>query len=264
MARSHSFALVTGASEGIGRAFARELPESTNLLLTGRNSERLGALAEELQVDGRVVEPFVADLTSASDRQALIDRAGEVEIDLLVNNAGLGQFGGVLDVDPQGEVDTVAVNCVAAVDLTVNLLPAMLERAAVRGERAGLINVSSTFAVQPVPYIATYAATKTFLLTWTEALAEELCRRPIDVLALCPGSTRTGMAARAGFDPQLPFRADPEDVAKAGLHALGRETVHVCGAVSRAALTPYFAPRRLATRGLGVITAAANRVARRR
>lgn len=264
MAVSQTFALVTGASGGIGSAFARELPESTNLLLSGRNSEQLGALAEELQIGGRIVEPFTADLTKASDREALIARAGELEIDLLINNAGLGQFGAVLDNDPQGEVDTVEVNCVAAVDLAVNLLPAMIERAAYRGTRAGLINVASTFAVQPVPYFATYGASKAFLLSWTEALAQEVCRRPIDVLALCAGSTRTAFGARAGFDRALPFQADPGDVASEGLNALGRETVHVCGNASRAALTPYFAPRRLATSGLGFVMTMASRFSGRR
>ena len=261
---SQSFALVTGASGGIGSAFARELPESTNLLLSGRNAEQLGALAEELQIGERIVEPFVADLTSQTDREALIARAGELEIDLLVNNAGLGQFGAVLDNDAQGEVDTVEVNCVAAVDLAVNLLPAMLERATYRDARAGLVNVSSTFAVQPVPYFATYSASKAFLLSWTEALAQELCRRPIDVLALCAGSTRTEFGSRAGFQGSLPFQADPADVASAGIHALGRETVHVCGNVSRAALTPYFTPRKLATSGLGFVMNMASRVTSRR
>jgi hypothetical protein len=259
----HSFALVTGASSGIGAAFARVLPDHTHLLLTGRDGERLGALAAELSGGTRIVEPFVADLTKAEDREALIARAGEVEIDLLINNAGLGQFGAVLDNDPHGEVDTVEVNCAAPVDLAVNLLPEMISRARMRGGRAGLINVSSTFAVQPVPYVATYSASKAFVLSWTEALAEELRGKPIDVLALCPGATRTDMARRAGFSRDLPFRADPEAVAREGLTALGRETVHVCGHVSRAALAPYFAPRRLAAGGLGLMMGVASRLSRR-
>lgn len=263
MAQSYRFALVTGASSGIGEAFARVLPESTHLLLTGRNHDRLSMIAEELQVDERIVEPLAADLTRADDRHRLIQRAGEVEIDLLINNAGLGQFGGVLDNDPQGEVDTVEVNCTAPVDLTVNLLPAMIERARYRGEPAGLINVSSTFAVNPIPYVATYSASKAFILSWTEALAEELRREPVDVLALCPGATRTQMADRAGFRGQIPFRADPEDVAREGLRALGRCTVHVVGGASRAALGPYFLPRRLAAGGLGAVMGLASRMSGR-
>lgn len=264
MAELYKFALVTGASSGIGAAFARTLPESTNLLITGRNEERLSAMAEQLAIGNRIVEPFVADLSSTADREALIARAGELEIDLLINNAGLGQFGPVLENDPKGEVDTVEVNCTAPVDLAVNLLPAMIERAHFQGSRAGLINVSSTFAVQPVPYVATYGASKSFILSWTEALAEELRRRPIDVMALCPGATRTDMAKRAGFDAALPFRADPDAVAREGLDALGHETVHVCGHLSRAALKPYFLPRRLGAGGAGVLMNAASRFARRR
>jgi len=264
MPAQHRVALITGASGGIGAAFARALPESTHLLLTGRAESALGALAEELAVEGRLVEPFPADLTRAADREALIARAGELEIDLLINNAGMGRFGAVLDNDPGDEVDTVTVNCEAPVDLAVNLLPTMLERARYRGERAGLINVSSTFAVQPVPYVATYAASKAFLLSWTEALARELHRQPIDVLALCPGATRTGMAEKAGLRAEMPCRADPDDVAREGLAQLGRSRVHVVGGVSRAALGPYFLPRRVAAEGLAALLGTANRVAGRR
>ena len=264
MAGEFGFALVTGASSGIGAAFARTLPSTVNLLLTGRNRDSLGMLAEELTIGDRIVESFAADLTEKADRDALIARAGELEIDLLVNNAGLGQFGAVLANDPKGEVDTVTVNCTAPVDLAVNLLPTMIERARYRGTRAGLINVSSTFAVQPIPFVATYSASKAFLQSWTEALAVELRREPIDVLALCPGATRTDMAKRAGFEVSIPFRADPADVAREGLEALGHQTVHVCGHVSRTALTPYFTPRRIAAGGLGLLMNTANRVAGRR
>jgi short-subunit dehydrogenase len=256
--------LINGASSGIGAAFARAMPETTDLLLTGRDSERLTALREELTVPGRSVESLVADLTRADDRRALIDRASDLEIDLLINNAGMGQFGAVLDNDPRGEVATVEVNCAAPVDLTVNLLPDMIDRARLAGTRAGLINVSSTFAVQPIPYVATYSASKAFIQSWTESLAEELRRKPVDVLALCPGATRTGMAERAGTRGPIPFAADPDDVAREGLAALGRCTIHVCGTASRAALAPYFLPRRVATGGLGAMMGLFSRVGTRR
>lgn len=263
MVRDYRFALVTGASRGIGAAFARALPETTDLLLTGRDSERLTALREELTVGARRVDSMVCDLGRPDDRQALIGRAEGLEIDLLINNAGLGQFGAVLDNDPDGEVATVEVNCAALVDLSVNLLPGMRERAYLRGARAGLINVSSTFAVQPIPYVATYAASKAFVQSWTEALAEELRGTPVDVLALCPGATRTDMAARAGLRGGVPFAAAPDDVARQGLEALGRCTVHVCGAASRAALTPYFLPRRVAAGGLGAVMGLVSRLGAR-
>ena len=264
MPEAYRFALVTGASSGIGAAFARALPESTHLLLTGRDEARLGVLAEELAVGARVVEVFRADLAERADREALIARAEALEIDMLINNAGMGQFGPVLDNDPDGEVATVSVNCAAPVDLAVHLLPGMLARARYGGTRAGLLNVSSTFAVQPVPHVATYSASKAFLLSWSEALSVELAREPIDVLALCPGATRTDMARRAGLRAEIPCRADPDDVAREGLAHLGHGPVHVVGGVSRTALAPYFLPRRLASGGLGAVMGVASRVAGRR
>ncbi len=263
MPRDFRFALITGASSGIGAAFARALPESTDLLLSGRNSERLDAICEELRVGGRVVEPLAADLQDPADRRRLIGRAETLEIDLLVNNAGVGQFGAVLDNDPAGEVATVEVNCTAPVELCVSLLPGMIDRARYQGGKAGLINVSSTFAVQPVPYIATYSASKAFLLSWTESLAEELRHKPIEVLALCPGATRTGSAERAGLRGEVPWAVEPEKVAREGLRALGRCSVHVVGGASRAALAPYFLPRRIAAGGLRAIMGFASKTAKR-
>lgn len=259
MASTHRFALVTGATSGIGAAFARALPAETNLLLTGRDTERLEQMRAELQLGERTVDTLQADLTRGEDRARLIERAEAHGIDLLVNNAGMGQFGAVLDNDPQGEIDTTVLNCTAPVELTVRLLPAMLESARVTGRNAGLINLASTFAVSPIPYVATYSASKAFILSWTEAFAEEVCREPVDVLALCPGATRTAIAGRAGLRGEVPFAADPGDVAKEGLRALGRQTVHVCGAGSRAALTPYFVPRKLAASGLNVAMGLAKR-----
>lgn len=263
MPRDFRFAFITGASSGIGAAFARTLPDSTDLLLTGRDQERLEAIGEELRVGERVVETLAGDLQDPEHRRKLIDRAEALEIDLLVNNAGMGQFGAVLDNDPRGEVATVEVNCAAPVDLCVNLLPGMIDRARYRGGKAGLINVSSTFAVQPVPYVATYSASKAFLLSWTESLAEELRRKPIEVLALCPGATRTGIAERSGLRGQVPWAAEPEKVAQEGMRALGRCSVHVVGGASRAALTPYFLPRRIAAGGLRAVMGLASKTAGR-
>lgn len=260
----HRFALVTGATGGIGAAFARALPETTDLLLTGRDSERLAVLREELAFGDRRIETMACDLARAGDREALIARAEELEIDLLINNAGLGRYGAVLANDPDGEVETVEVNCTAPVALATALLPGMIERARLDGGRAGLINVSSTFAVTPVPYLATYAASKAFVQSWTEALAQEVRRKPVDVLALAPGPTRSGFAERAGYSPgRIPFSADPEDVAREGLRALGHCTVHVCGNASRAALAPYFLPRRVMAGGLGSLLGVVTRATRR-
>jgi short-subunit dehydrogenase len=260
----HRLALVTGATSGIGAAFARVLPEQTDLFLTGRDSQRLADLQDELAIGGRRVHTMVADLGHAEDRAALIAQAEALEIDLLINNAGLGRYGAALSNGPGAESATVEVNCVAPVALATALLPGMIERARLAGGRAGLINLSSTFAVSPVPYLATYAASKAFIQSWTEALAEELRRKPVDVLALAPGSTRSRFAERSGFMGQLPFQSEPEEVAREGLRALGKCTVHVPGSVSRAALFPYFLPRRVASTGLGALMGAINRASGRR
>jgi hypothetical protein len=195
----------------------------------------------------------VADLTHGNDIDRLIEAAERFGIDLLINNAGAGRFGAVLANTVDDELDTVRINVLAVVALTRRLLPGMLERARASRRRAGLIVVASTAAFVPVPYFATYGASKVFLVHFAEALAEELRGEPINVLVLCPGATRTAFGARAGYDPgSLPGAADPMRVARDGLKALGRETIHVSGPLSQAALAPLVAPRRLLTSAVGL------------
>jgi|APTNR8051073442_1049403.scaffolds.fasta_scaffold05977_2 hypothetical protein len=251
--RHYERALITGASSGIGAAFAAELPASTDLLLTGRDDERLERLAARQMRPGRTVETVVADLTKADDRAALAARADEFQVDLLINNAGSGQIGAFLDLPAEDEMATVDLNVVAVVGLTRALLPGMLDRARATHRRAGLIIVSSTAAFAPVPFFASYAASKAFALHFAEALAEELRGSPADVVALCPGATRTSFGSRAGYrGGSFPGAADPRAVARDGLNALGRETVRVTGLVTQATLGPAVLPRRLITGVLGV------------
>jgi hypothetical protein len=246
-------ALITGASSGIGTAFAAELPATTDLLLTGRDQQRLDALRERLDRPDRTVRVLAADLTTADGLDRVVDAAEAFGIDLLINNAGSGRFGAVLDNPIEDEIDTVRLNVVAVVALTRRLLPGMLARAADAGRRAGVVVVSSTAAFAPVPYFATYSASKAFDLHFTEALAEELKGAPVDVLALCPSATRTAFGARAGYGfGDLPGAADPRAVARDALDALGRRTVHVGGTVGRAALGPVVLPRRLMTGAIGM------------
>ena len=144
--------------------------------------------------------------------------------------------------------------------LTRALLPGMIERAARDSRRAGLLMVSSTTAFQPVPFLATYSASKSFILAYGEALATELRRKPVDVLVLCPGATRTNFGRRAGFALNaLPGAADPMDVAREGLHALGRHTVHVHGFGTRNMLRPFLWSRHAASDGLGAVLAVFDR-----
>ena len=131
----------------------------------------------------------------------------------MINNAGMGTLAPVVDTDPDALVATVRLNAEAPMALSRALLPDFLARARETGGRAGLINVASSAAFTPVPGMAAYAATKAFLLSFTEALAAELRGEPIDVMALCPGATRSEFGARAGFTGgQLPGAADPETV----------------------------------------------------
>ena len=251
---AYDFALITGATSGIGEAFARELPAGTNLLLAGRDEARLSALGGELAGSRRQVETLAADLAEEAGRQALIARAAELPLDLLVNNAGLGYFGPLLEHTAAQANEMIQVNCVAPVLLTRALLPDMMARATAKRRRAGVIVVASTAAFFPLPGLATYTATKAFDLSFAESLAGELHRGPVDVLALCPGATRTNFFDRSGLPSLQPANmASPRQVAREGLAALGRRTVHVVGGSNRlAAAAARLAPRpllRASTRG---------------
>ncbi len=275
---TYRHALITGASSGIGAAFARALPRSTGLLLTGRDREKLAQLAAGLALNGRPVRTIAADLSTAEGRRALIHAAEEQPIDLLINNAGLGWLGAVVDNPPEREAEMVQVNAAAPIELTRALLPGMIRRAREnqvgenqvgenqveenqeggRPARAGLIFVASAAAFMPIPLFATYAASKAFLLHYAEALAEELDHAPVDVLALCPGATRTRFFERANVAPSgVPTTHDPDRVAREGLQALGRRPVHVVGpGTYLATAAARFLPRRL-------VAAAAERAVRR-
>ncbi|MBK8209442.1 MAG: SDR family NAD(P)-dependent oxidoreductase [Rhodospirillales bacterium] len=251
--RNYRRALITGATSGIGSAFASRLPSTTDLMLTGRDLARLNDEAQRAARPGRRVEVLAADLTLQQDRDRLVARAEEFDVDLLINNAGAGRLGRFLDSPADIEQQTVLLNVVAVVDLTRRLLPGMLARAQETRRRAGLIVVASTAAFAAVPMFATYAASKAFDLQFTEALAEELRDEPVDVVALCPGATRTNFGARAGWrNGGLPGAADPGDVAADALDALGRQTVCVPGRLREVALSPVVMPRRLLTGALGL------------
>lgn len=231
----YGFALITGATSGIGEAFARTLPSETGLLLTGRDGARLAELAAALGNAGRSVETLAVDLARDAGRTALVERAAALPIDLLINNAGLGALGPLAENDAAREREMVEVNVVAPLVLTRALLPDMLARAQNGGPRAGVILVASTAAFIPLPYMSTYAATKAFDLYLAEGLAGELKKEPVDVLALCPGATRTRFFERAGMSARMVGKAEsPERVAREGLAALGRRSLHVVGGQNRA------------------------------
>lgn len=231
-------ALVTGASSGIGQAFARILAAAgTDLVAVARDEGRLRALAEELS-PGVEVEVVVADLADRSQVARVADRleAGEGPVDLLVNNAGFGHVGEFIDLDPLAEASVIDVNVAAMHRLAHAAGTAMSARG-----RGGILNVSSVAGFAPSPRAATYAATKAFVTSFSEALHVELGPYGVVVSCLCPGLTRTEFQQRAGRDvdgvPDALWQS-AEDVAKAGLRGLAKgRAVVVPGAQNKAMRT---------------------------
>lgn len=210
-------ALVTGASAGIGAAFARQLSaRGVEVVLVARRAARLEELATELPGDAEVL---AADLAEADGRARVCERLGDAHrpVDLLVNNAGLGGYGALASQDPGRIRDQLDVNVVALVELTRAALPGLLAR-----EVGGIVNVGSTAGYLPGPYSAVYGATKAFVRSFTEALTEEVRGSQVHVLLLAPGVTATEFQDVAGvpdgaFPPQL--TGSPDEVAAAGLAA---------------------------------------------
>jgi short-subunit dehydrogenase len=221
-------ALVTGASSGIGAAFARRLAaDGYDLTLVARSRESLGALAAQAGERHAVeIEVLPADLTRPEDLTRVEARLGqEPGFDLLVNNAGFGTAGPFADIDIEQETQEIRLNVVAVVRLAHAALGPMRARG-----RGAIVNVSSLAGLAPYPYTATYGATKAFVNSFSEALAEELRGTGVRVQALMPGFTRTEFQQRAGIDPEtVPSFAwlEPETVVDASLAALARGDV-VC------------------------------------
>lgn len=244
--------LITGASGGIGlelaRLFARD---GWNLVLVARRADRLDALAGELRGRfGVSAEVIPADL-SVPGAPGEIDaalRAPSIEVDVLVNNAGFGVYGPFAATGLEAELGMIQVNVTSLTHLTKLLLPGMIRR-----RRGRILNVASTAAFQPGPLMAAYYATKAYVLSFSEALSEELEGSGVIVTALCPGPARTGFQAAAGMQSSKLFRRigvlDAVTVARAGYAGLMKgKRVVVPGLVNRVlAQSVRFAPRRLLT-----------------
>jgi len=246
-------ALITGASSGIGRAFARALAQrGMSVLLVARSEERLRTLATELSQRYRVrVEVIPADLSlagAARQIQQEVERR-DLVLDLLVNNAGFGLNGFFEMFSPERDYQQVMVDVAAVVDLTHAFVPSMLERS----EGAAIINIASTAGFQPVPYMAVYGASKAFVLSFSQALAEEYRARGLRVLALCPGATETPFFDIAGEAASIGRRRTPEHVVATGLRALERGRSVVIDGSSNALLAQMsrFFPRRFVARITG-------------
>jgi hypothetical protein len=190
-------ALITGASSGIGEAFAAALAkEGTDLILVARSRSRLEELAEKLRSEhGRRVEVICADLSDASPGAALateVARRGLV-VDLLINNAGFGTVGAFHTLDAAREQQEIALNAAAVVDLSHAFLPQMLDQGG-----GAIINVASLAAFQPTPFMAVYGATKAFVLSFSLGLWAEYRKQGLRVLAVCPGPVETAFFEATG------------------------------------------------------------------
>jgi uncharacterized protein len=216
-----SIVLVTGASSGIGEEFARQLSQvGHRVALVARREERLRELAEELGGDERAVV-LGADLASPEDRDRLAGRIDELgaQVDILVNNAGFGIYEDFARSDRERELQQARVGVEAVVDLSSRYVPGMVERGT-----GAVINTASTAGFQPIPGNATYSAAKAFVLTFSEALSEELRGTGVTVTAVCPGPVHTGFqdASEAhDFAATLPkpLWKPPEEVVAAALDA---------------------------------------------
>jgi short-subunit dehydrogenase len=218
--RQGKWALVTGASSGIGLAFAEKLASlGMNLVIVARRVERLEQTAARLAgLHNIFVEVCCADLAEASGPAAVyaFTEGKSIAVELLVNNAGLGGYGEFRTSDLGRQLDMVRVNCAAVVHLTHLYLPAMVARHS--GE---IVITASTAAFQPTPYIAVYGASKAFDLLFAEALAEEVERHGIRVCALCPGPTESEFHVVAGVPEEgHGGRAPVAPVVEAALRAL--------------------------------------------
>ncbi len=245
------FTLITGASSGIGECFAGELAKRQhNLLLVARSAEKLAEMSEELsRAHGITCRHLAVDLSVAGAEQQVMafTTGGGLEVEWLVNNAGFGTYGKFCSLPLERELQMIRLNVSALVALTHHYLAPMLER-----KRGVILNVASTAGFQPVPYLTTYAATKAFVLSFTEALAAECEGTGVFVSCLCPGTTTTrfhevaGMQERAHQGP----RETSEQVVATALRAIeSRRVVAISGRMNRIMVhSQRLAPRRMVVR----------------
>jgi uncharacterized protein len=244
---SKETALITGASSGIGWELAKLFAEDKcDLVLVARSKEKLLQLADELRSKhGVEVVVLRKDLADSAAPQAIIDElaARNMPVDVLVNNAGFGAVGPVATLPLEKQLEMIQVNVTSLTHLTRLFLPGMIERG-----RGGIFNVGSTAGFQPGPNMAVYYATKAFVLSFSEALAEELAGTPLKVTCLAPGPTATGFGAVSGMDNSFIFKLGAMNataVAQAGYRGFRRGKVVVIPGLKNklGAFSVRFAPR---------------------
>lgn len=245
-------ALITGASSGIGAAFAIELASrKTDVVLVARSEAKLQQLSQQLQEKfGVKTEVIVQDLTQKSATQSVYDLISQkgLSIDLLINNAGFGDYGEFTERELQKQIEMIQLNITALVELTYLFLPQMKQRGS--GE---IINVSSIAGFQPLPYMSVYAATKAFVLSFSEALWAENKETGVRILALCPGATESDFFKNAEFPSSFATKngtgyTSTDEVVKDALKALEKnQSTIVTGGIANQLIVnvPRFLPRDL-------------------
>lgn len=251
-------ALVTGASQGIGAAFARRLAaRGHDLVLVARNADAMHALAGELESGGRSVEVLPADLTDTAQLAQVEARLADDSssaVDLLVNNAGFGTTGTFHDLGVDRLTDEITLNVTALMRLSHAALPGMVAR-----KGGGIINISSIAGFQPTPRTSTYGATKAFVTSFSIALHAEYRSQGVNVLCVAPGATRTEWQERAGFDessiPSFAWQT-ADEVAAGSLRAFdSKRALFTSGLPNKVlAAGTHLAPRSLVARIAGAFT----------
>ncbi|MFT3968165.1 MAG: SDR family NAD(P)-dependent oxidoreductase [Sphingobium sp.] len=218
-------ALVTGASSGIGRAFAEELAgRGFDLVLAARRIDRLEVLAERLEDRSRVsVMPLEVDLADPAAARRLLDATAGIDIGLVVSNAGFGSKGPFEADDPARQAEMLTVNCHATTQIARGFIPRLRARG-----KGGILFTSSVEGLIGCPYSAVYSATKAYVNALGEALWGELTPDGIDVLTLCPGATESEAAEKQGLDPSKIANQQPaEEVARLALDNLKAGPVYI-------------------------------------
>lgn len=243
-------ALITGASTGIGAAFATRLAAAgTDLILVARSEDKLRTLANKLVEQHHVrAEVIVADLSRVGAAHSVFEETQRrgLTVDILINNAGCGTYGPFDTLDAEREQQEIILNVATLVDLTHHFLPLMVER-----HQGAIINVASLAAFQPIPYMAVYGATKAFVLSFSEALWAEYRTKGVRILALSPGETSTEFFNALGDDVYKVGKTEtPEKVVQVGLRALeqGRSSIVSGKQNTLLANSSRFFPRSLVAR----------------
>lgn len=246
------WALITGASSGIGRAYARKLASAgLSIVLVARNAKKLETLAQEVELEYKVkTKVLVADLTTNTGIQTVKEQTEGLEIGLLVNNAGKEDSDHFLNIPVENHISAIDLNIKAPLALTHHFGQKMVLR-----QKGGIIAMSSIVAFQGVPYIANYAGTKAYDLIFFESIAAEFKKHHVDVLVVTPGFTDTDLASAYDFNgtPMKPL--SPAYVAHKALNRLGKGRLSVPGAINKFLFIggKHFFTRSLNTKSFGKV-----------